>query len=92
MRLASPVDVPIGLSFLAAWYRLMQNGTQGLFWFQHQATQAVTPMASWYSATVGMWPSLDAIAVNSALAKNTLVFLPKRLGKLRVLVEITVAP
>jgi hypothetical protein len=39
-----------------------------------------------------MWPSLDAIAANSAEAKNTLVFLPKRLGKLRVLVDTTVAP
>ena len=45
-------------------------------------------MAAWYSATVGMWPSLDAIAANSALAKNTLVFLPKRLGKLRVDVDV----
>jgi hypothetical protein len=39
-----------------------------------------------------MWPSLEAIAANSALTKNTLVFLPKRLGKLRVLVDTTVAP
>ena len=45
------------------------------------------PTASWYSATVGILPSLDVMAANSALAKNTLVFLPKRLGKLRVLVD-----
>ena len=38
-----------------------------------------------------MWPSLDAIAANLALAKNTMVFLLKRLRMLRVLAYTTVA-
>jgi hypothetical protein len=32
------------------------------------------------------------MAASSAEARNTLVFLPRRLGKLRVLVDTTVAP
>ena len=32
------------------------------------------------------------MAVSSAEPRKTLVFLPRRLGKLRVLVEMTVAP
>ena len=49
-------------------------------------------MSARYSSRVGMRPSLEQTAASSALPKNTLVFLPKRLGKLRVLVLMTVAP
>ena len=49
-------------------------------------------MAAWYSATVGNLPILEVMAANSADARYTLVFLPKRLGKLRVDVDTTVAP
>ena len=49
-------------------------------------------MSAKYSAWVGMRPSLEQMADNSAEPKYTKVFLPKRLGKLRVLVYITVAP
>ena len=45
-----------------------------------------------YSALVGMRPSLEQMAANSAEPRYTLLFLPKRLGKLRVDVENTVAP
>jgi hypothetical protein len=41
---------------------------------------------------VGIWPSLDAIAANSAEAKIALLFSPKRLWKLRVAVDTIVAP
>ena len=41
---------------------------------------------------VGMRPSLEQIEASSALPRYTLLFLPRRLGKLRVLVENTVAP
>ena len=51
-----------------------------------------TPTASMCSATVGMRPSLEHTAASSALVRNTLVFLPRRLGKLRVGVDTTVAP
>ena len=39
-----------------------------------------------------MRPSLEQIAASSALPRYTLVFLPRRFGKLRVLVDNTVAP
>ena len=39
-----------------------------------------------------MRPSLEQTAANSAEPRYTLVFFPKRFGKLRVLVDMTVAP
>ncbi|MDP4612712.1 MAG: hypothetical protein NWS97_02925 [Limnohabitans sp.] len=48
-------------------------------------------MTSWYSDTVGICNSLDAIDGYSVPAKNTLVILPKRLGRLRVLVDNKIA-
>ena len=52
----------------------------------------ITPISAKYSAFVGMRPKREQMADNSALPKYTLVFLPNRLGKLRVEVDITVAP
>ncbi|CFT97621.1 Uncharacterised protein [Bordetella pertussis] len=45
-----------------------------------------------YSSRVGMRPRREQIAASSAEPRYTLVFLPRRLGKLRVLVDMTVAP
>ncbi len=53
---------------------------------------SITPISARYSALVGSWPRREAMAASSAEPRNTLVFLPRRLGKLRVEVEITVAP
>ena len=49
-------------------------------------------MSAMYSALVGMRPRREQIAASSAEPRYTFEFLPRRLGKLRVLVENTVAP
>ncbi len=50
------------------------------------------PISARYSATVGSLPIFEAMAANSAEPRYTLVFLPRRFGKLRVEVEIAVEP
>jgi len=45
-----------------------------------------------YSALVGIRPRREQIAASSAEPRYTLELRPSRLGKLRVLVENTVAP
>ena len=49
---------------------------------------SITPISFKYSALVGSLPRREAMAASSALPRYTLVFLPRRLGKLRVLVEL----
>ena len=55
-------------------------------------SESTTPISFRYSCGVGSLPNRDAMAASSAEPRNTLEFLPSRLGKLRVLVEMTVAP
>src|SRR3546814_17238325 len=52
----------------------------------------MTPMSAMYSSLVGMRPRREQMAASSAEPRYTLVFLPRRLGQLRVLVDMTVAP
>src|SRR3569832_1370170 len=49
-------------------------------------------MSAMYSSRVGMCPRREQIAASSAEPRYTFVFLPSRFGKLRVDVDITVAP
>ncbi|MNN86700.1 hypothetical protein D3C81_2041430 [compost metagenome] len=52
----------------------------------------MTPISAMYSSLVGIRPSFEQMAANSAEPRYTFVFLPRRFGKLRVLVDMTVAP